>query len=240
MPPSGRPSPFGAACAGKHNVMATPTTVIVRIRFISSSLVDSDSCDSSCGFSKYLHVAGAALLHGVDALHRLLNLAHHGKLLAHLEKDLETLGEFLGPIVGLGETGEHFRVVGLDLVLVALVAASLHVGDGAYVVLLAEIVAAERKVEPLIASPVARFGHLSDAREHLGALGLGVGAPEHDVGQYLRVAAALRHRGPRALRFGAPALAVRDQRLARAGALAVLSRRLRPGEEGLQVRLRLI
>src|SRR6266516_39558 len=158
MPPSGRPSPFGAACAGKHNVMATPATVIVRIRFISSSLVDSDSCDSSCGFSKYLHVAGAALLHGVDALHRLLNLAHHGKLLAHLEKDLATLGELLGPIVGLGQTGEHFRVVGLDLVLVALVAPGLHVGDGARVVLLPKIVAAERKVEPLIASSVARFG----------------------------------------------------------------------------------
>src|SRR5256885_15570645 len=82
--------------------MATPklSTVIPRIRFISSSLVDSDSCGSSCGCSKYLHVAGAALLHGVDALHRLLNLAHHGKLLAHLEKDLETFGEFLGPIIG--------------------------------------------------------------------------------------------------------------------------------------------
>src|SRR5216110_260498 len=95
MPPSGRPSPFGAACAGKHNVMVTPATVIVRIRFISSSLVDSDSCDSSCGFSKYLHIADTALLHRVDALHRLLNLAHRRKLLAHLEKDLETSENFL-------------------------------------------------------------------------------------------------------------------------------------------------
>src|SRR5260221_14306918 len=105
--------------------MATPkpSTVIVRIRFISSSLVDSDSCDSSCGCSKYLHVAGAALLHGVDALHRLLNLAHHGKLLAHLEKNLDTFGEFLGPIIGLGQASEHFRGVGLDLGLVALVPA---------------------------------------------------------------------------------------------------------------------
>src|SRR5256885_10519382 len=166
MPPSGRPSPFGAACAGKHNVMATPkpTTVIVRIRFISSSLVDSDSCDSSCGCLKYLHVAGAALLHGVDALHRLLNLAHHGIVLAHLEKDLETFGEFLGPIVSLGQAGEHFRVVGLDLVLVALVAAGLHVGDGARVVLLPEGVAAEREVEPPVAPCVTRFYHLGDAR----------------------------------------------------------------------------
>src|SRR2546421_3342529 len=160
--------------------MATPklSTVIPRIRFISSSLVDSDSCDSSCGCSKYLHVAGAALLHGVDALHRLLNLAHHGIVLAHLEKDLETFGEFLGPIVSLGQAGEHFRVVGLDLVLVALVATGLHVGDGACVVLPPEIVAAERKVEPLITPPVARLGHLADTREHLGALGLGVGAAE--------------------------------------------------------------
>src|SRR5437660_9228351 len=222
--------------------MATPklSTVIPRIRFISSSLVDSDSCDSSCGCSKYLHVAGAALLHGVDTLHRLLNLAHHGKLLAHLEKDLETFGEFLGPIVGLGQTGEHFRVVGLDLVLVALVAAGFHVGDGARVVLLAKIVAAEREVEPLIAPPVARLGHPADAREHLGALRLDVGAAEHDVGQYLRVAAALRHRGPRALGFGAPALAVRDQRLARQCTLAVLGRSLRSREEGLEVRLRLV
>src|SRR5882762_9903179 len=224
-----------------HNAIAAPRpSTLINIRFIRTSLVDSDSYGSSCGFSKYLHVAGAALLHGVDALHRLLNLAHHGKLLAHLEKDLETLGEFLGPIVGLRQTGEHFRVVGLDLVLVALVAAGLHVGDGTRVVLLPEIVAAERKVEPLIAPPVARLGHFADAREHLGALRLGFGAAEHDVGQYLRVAATLRHRGPRALRFGAPTLAVRDQRLARQCALAVLSRRLRPGEEGLHVRRRLV
>src|SRR5437660_4727358 len=222
--------------------MATPklSTVIPRIRFISSSLVDSDSCDSSCGCSKYLHVAGAALLHGVDTLHRLLNLAHHGKLLAHLEEDLETFGEFLGPIVGLGQAGEHFRVVGLDLVLVALVAAGLHVGDGARVVLLAKVVTAESKVEPLIAPPVTRLGYLADAREHFGALGLGVGAAEHDVGQYLGVAAALRHRGPRALGFGAPALAVRDQGLAHPGALAVLDRRLRSGEKGLHVRRGLV
>src|SRR6266853_5434704 len=40
--------------------------------------------------------------------------------------------------------------------------------------------------------------------------------------------------------LGAPALAVRDQRLARQCALAVLSRSLRPGEEGLHVRQRLI
>src|SRR6266852_4973287 len=173
-----------------------PSTAIVRIRFISSSLVDSDSCDSSCGFSKYLHVAGAALLHGVDALHRLLNLTHHGKLLAHLEKDLKTFGEFLGPIVGLGQAGEHFRVVGLDLVLVALVAPGLHIGDGARVVLLPKVVAAEREVEPLVTPAVARLGHLAYAREHLAALSLGVGAAEHDVGQYLRVAAPLRHRGP--------------------------------------------
>src|SRR3979490_3352782 len=155
-----------------------PSTAIVRIRFINSSLVGSDSCDSSCGFSKYLHVAGAALLHGVDALHRLLNLAHHGKLLAHLEKDLETLGEFLRPEVGLGQSGEHFRVVGLDLVLVALVAPGLHVGDGACIVLLPKMVAAERKVEALVAPSVARFSHLADARQDLGALGLGVGAAE--------------------------------------------------------------
>src|SRR5438132_9094055 len=91
--------------------MATPkpSTVIPRMRFISSSLVDSYSCDSSCDFSKYLHVAGAALLHGVDALHRLLNLAHHGILLAHLEKDLETLGEFLVLIVSLGQAGVPVR-----------------------------------------------------------------------------------------------------------------------------------
>src|SRR5216684_5228552 len=217
-----------------------PSTAIVRIRFISSSLVDSDSYGSSCGFSKYLHVAGAALLHGVDALHRLLDLAHHGKLLAHLEKDLEALGEFLGPIVGFGQTGEHFRVIGFDLVLVALVAPRFHVGNGARVVLLPKIVAAEREVEPLVPSPVTRLGHLADAPEHLAALGLGVGAAEHDVGQYLRVAALLRHRGPGALRFGAPALTVRDQGLTRQCALAVLSRRLRPGEEGLHVRQRLI
>src|SRR5712691_11121174 len=150
-----------------HNAIAAPkpSTVIVRIRFIRSSLVDSDSYGSSRRFSKYLYVAGAALLHGVDALHRLLDLAHHGKLLAHLEKDLETFGELLGPIVGLGQTSEHFRVVGLDL---ALVAAGLHVGDGAGVIRLPKIVAAERKVEPLIAPSVARLGHLADAREHLG------------------------------------------------------------------------
>src|SRR6267378_7829463 len=213
MPPSGRPSAFGAACAGMHNAIAPkPSTVAIKICFICSSLADFDSWGSSSGFSKYLHVAGAALLHGIDALHRLLDLAHHGKLLAHLEKDLEALGEFLGPIVGLGQTGEHFRVIGLDLVLVALVAPGLHVGDGARVVLLPKIVAAERKVEPLVASSVARLGHLADAREYLGALGLGVGAAEHDVGQHLRVAATLRHRGPGALRLGTPTLAVRDQR----------------------------
>src|SRR5437016_13703725 len=221
-----------------HTAVAAPkpSTAMVRIRFIRASLVTSDSSDgSSCGCSKDSHVAGAALLHGVDALHGLLDLAHHGKLLAHLEKDLETLGELLDPIIGLGQTGEHFRVVGLDLVLVALVAPGLHVGDGARVVLLPEVVAAERKVEPLIASSVARLVHLADAREHLAALGLSVGAAEHDVGQYLRVAALLRHRGPGALRFGASALAVRNQRLARPGALAVLDRSLRAGEEGLQV-----
>src|SRR5882762_7462895 len=212
MPPSGRPSAFGAACAGMHNAIAPkPSTVAIKICFICSSLADFDSEVSSSGFSKYLHVAGAALLHGVDALHRLLDLAHHGKLLAHLEKDLEALGEFLGPIVGLGQTGEHFRVIGLDLVLVALVAPRFHVGDGARVVLFPKIVAAERKVEPLVASPVTRFAHLADAREHLAALGLGVGATEHDVGQYVRIASLLRHGGPGALRFGAPALAVRKQ-----------------------------
>src|SRR5207247_9492709 len=97
MPPSGRPSPFGAACAGKHNVMATPATVIVRIRFISSSLVDSDSCDSSCGFSKYLHVAGAALLPGVDALQPILPLAHRAKRLARLANTREPLGARRAP-----------------------------------------------------------------------------------------------------------------------------------------------
>src|SRR6266542_1915536 len=157
------PSPFGAACTGMHNAIAAPrpSTVVVRIRFIRSSLVDPDSYGSSCRFSKYLHVAGAALLHGVDALHRLLNLAHHGKLLAHLEKDLETFGEFLGPIVGLGQAGEHFRVIGFDLVLVALVAPGLQGGDGARVVLLAKIVAAERKVESLVAPSVTRLDRKS-------------------------------------------------------------------------------
>src|SRR2546422_4244761 len=92
------------------------------------------------------------------------DLAHHGKLVAHLEKDLETLGELLDPEVGLGQTGEHFRVVGLDLVLVALVASGLHVGDGARVVFLPEIVAAEREVEPPVAPCVTRFYHLGDAR----------------------------------------------------------------------------
>src|SRR5438309_1247814 len=95
-----------------HNAVAAPkpSTAIVRIRFIRASLVTSDSSGgSSCGCSKYPHVAGAALLHGVHALHGLLDLAHHGKLLAHLEKDLEALGELLDPIVGLGQTGEHFR-----------------------------------------------------------------------------------------------------------------------------------
>src|SRR2546426_6081117 len=58
----------------------------------------------------------------------------------------------------------YFRVVGLDLVLVALVASGLHVGDGARVVLLPEIVAAEREVEPPVAPCVTRFYHLGDAR----------------------------------------------------------------------------
>src|SRR6267154_1282238 len=221
-------------------VAPKPSTVAIKICFIRSSLADSDSQGSTSGFSKYLHVAGAALLHGIDALHRLLDLAHHGKLLAHFEKDLEAFGEFLGSIVGLGQTGEHFRVIGFDLVLVALVAPRLHVGDGARVVLLPEIVAAVRKVEPLVPSPVTRLGHLADAREHLAALGLGVGAAEHDVGQYLRVASLFRHRGPGALRFGAPALAVSDQRLTRQCALAVLGRRLRLREEGLHVGQRLV
>src|SRR5882762_10376875 len=147
-----------------HNAMAAPkpSTAIVRIRFIRASLVDSDSYGSSCCFSKYLHVPGAALLHGVDALHRLLNLAHHGKLLAHLEKALETFGEFLGPMVGLCQAGEHFRGICLDLVLVALVAPGLHVGDGARIVLLPKIVATERKVEPLVAPAITRFSRLAD------------------------------------------------------------------------------
>src|SRR5713101_10127732 len=189
-----------------HNAAAAlkaSATIWVRIGFIRTSLVDSESYAPPLnGFSQYPHVTGAALLHGVDALHGLLNLAHHGKLLAHLEKDLEALGELLGPVVGLGQTGEHLRVVGLDLVLVALVAPRLHVGDGARVVLLPEMIAAEREVEPLVAPAVARLGHWADAREHLGALCLDVGAAEHDVGQHLRVARLLGHRGPGALRLG--------------------------------------
>src|SRR3979411_2384488 len=103
-----------------HNAAAAHSTAMVRICFISASLVDSDSSYGSCSFSKYPHVAGAALLHGVDALHGLLDLAHHRKLLAHREKDLEALGELLDPVVGLGQTGEQFRGVGLDLVRVVL------------------------------------------------------------------------------------------------------------------------
>src|SRR5437879_7970378 len=116
MPPSGRPSAFDAACAAMHTAVAAPkpSTAIVRIRFIRASLVTSDSSGgSSCGCSKYPHVAGAALLHGVHALHGLLDLAHHGKLLAHLEKDLEALGELLDPIVGLGHAGAHIAVLDL-------------------------------------------------------------------------------------------------------------------------------
>src|SRR5438105_14202731 len=107
-----------------HTAVAAPkpSTAMVRIRFIRASLVTSDSSDGSfCGCSKYPHVAGAALLHGVHALHGLMDLAHNGKLLAHLETDLEALGELLDPIVVLGQTGQHLRVVGVDSDFVVVV-----------------------------------------------------------------------------------------------------------------------
>src|SRR5262249_57329017 len=115
------------------------------------------------------------------------------------------------------EARKHLRIVGLDLVLVALVAPRLHVGDRAGVILLAELVAAERVVEPLVAPAVARLGDLPGARERLGARRPGLGAAEDDVGEDLGAAAALGERSPRLLRLRGPALAERDQRGPRAG-----------------------
>src|SRR3990172_651589 len=59
---------------------------------------------------KDLHITGALVLHGVDALHGLLDLAHLGELLAHLEVYFEGLGKLLGPVVRLGKADEHLGV----------------------------------------------------------------------------------------------------------------------------------
>src|SRR5216684_6417081 len=88
-------------------------------------------------FSENLYITRALVFHKVDALHRLLDLAHHWELLAHLEIDLQILGEFFYPIVGLGQVHQHGRIVGLDFVLPALVAAGLEIYHGARIVTLA-------------------------------------------------------------------------------------------------------
>jgi hypothetical protein len=58
-----------------------------------------------------LYVSSALVLHGVNALHGLLDLAYLRKLLAHLEIDLKGLREFLGSVIGIRKADEHHGVV---------------------------------------------------------------------------------------------------------------------------------
>src|SRR5713226_163144 len=187
-------------------------------------------------FSENLYITRALVFHKVDALHRVLNLAHHWELLAHLEIDLQILGELFHPIVGLGQIYQHGRIVGFDLVLPALVAAGFEMQQGPRIIPLAQIIAAERAVqrEKLLALP--DLGKYAGARDDLGALGLDTQALQHYIsknvrigrlllgeflphGQRLRLRLQLVARGglahPRALAVGRWCLRQREKRLIR-------------------------
>ena len=58
-----------------------------------------------------LYVPCALVLHGVNALHGLLDLAYFGKLLAHFEIDLKGLREFFGSVIRICKADEHHRLV---------------------------------------------------------------------------------------------------------------------------------
>src|SRR4030042_730828 len=146
--------------------VATIRSRTTSIRFIMTSSSKFGIRNAECGINKNqesvlvpsavriqhflslvdLYVPCTLVLHGVNALYGLLDLAYLGELLAHLEIDLKGLGKFLGSIVGLRKTYEQDGVVRFDLVLIALVASGLQVRDGFCMIGSAEIVLADSDV----------------------------------------------------------------------------------------------